>query len=147
MLGRSGPLPLPGPVQRRLDDLARAFLQPASAPAIDFARPPGEAALIAADSVSWRIFKSPLALFMGGVAAVLLELAEPRVRDGVWDHSNFRRDAVTRLQRTGLAAMVTVYAARSTAERMIAGVVRVHDQVVGVTSGGTPYRANDPELL
>jgi uncharacterized protein (DUF2236 family) len=33
------------------------------------------------------VFKNPVTLFIGGVGAVLLELAEPRVRDGVWGHS------------------------------------------------------------
>ena len=99
------------------------------------------------DSVSWRVFKNPVTLFIGGVTAVLLEFAEPRVRSGVWDHSTFRTDPVGRLRRTGLAAMVTVYGARSVAETMIAGVRRMHDRVAGVTPDGAPYHANDVELL
>jgi uncharacterized protein (DUF2236 family) len=109
--------------------------------------PAGEAALVPPDSVSWRIFKNPVTLFIGGVAAVILELAEPAVRTGVWEHTGFRRDPVRRLERTGLAAMVTVYAARSVAEPMIANVVRLHDKVTGLTPTGEAYRANDPKLL
>jgi uncharacterized protein (DUF2236 family) len=119
-------------------------------PAFDKARfvePAGERALVPPDSVSWRIFKNPVTLFIGGVAAVILELAEPAVRTGVWEHTDFRRDPMRRLERTGLAAMVTVYAARSVAEPMIANVVRMHDKVEGVTPAGEPYRANDPKLL
>ena len=52
-----------------------------------------------------------------------------------------------RLQRTGLAAMVTVYGARSVAEQMIARVVRRHGQVNGHTPGGEPYSANNVDLL
>jgi uncharacterized protein (DUF2236 family) len=59
------------------------------------------------------VFRNPLSLFVGGITAVLLELAEPRVRTGVWEHTAFRTQPQQRLQRTGLAAMVTVYAARS----------------------------------
>jgi uncharacterized protein (DUF2236 family) len=118
-----------------------------SFPSADFTRPAGEAALADPASVSWRIFKNPVALFAGGVAAVLLELAEPSVRTGVWEHSDFRRDPVRRLERTGLAAMVTVYGARSVAERMIAGVVARHERVHGMTPAGASYRANDPALL
>jgi uncharacterized protein (DUF2236 family) len=81
------------------------------------------------------------------VTAVLLELAEPRVRSGVWDHTTFRTDPLARMERTGLAAMVTVYGARSVAERMIAGVCRLHERVEGTTPAGVPYRATDPELL
>ena len=119
-------------------------------PAFDkskFLEPAGEPALVPSDSVSWRIFKNPVTLFIGGVAAVILELAEPAVRTGVWEHTDFRRDPVRRLERTGLAAMITVYAARSVAEPMIADVGRLHDKVEGVTPAGEPYRANDPALL
>ncbi|RZJ25901.1 MAG: DUF2236 domain-containing protein, partial [Brevundimonas sp.] len=114
---------------------------------VDFATPAGAPALAAPDSVSWRIFKNPVSLFIGGVAAVLLELAEPKVRSGVWDHTRFRTEPVTRLKRTGLAAMVTVYAPREVAEAMIAGVNRRHARVTGVTEGGAAYAADDPDLL
>ncbi|MBB5687080.1 oxygenase MpaB family protein [Sphingobium boeckii] len=147
MFQSTGALALPNPLQRRMDSMAHAFLQPAAGPVVDFAGPRGENALIAAESVSWRVFKNPVSLFIGGIAAVLLELAEPRVRDGVWQHSNFRTDALARLQRTGLAAMVTVYGPRSKAETMIARVVSAHGRVTGHTSGGIAYDANDPELL
>jgi uncharacterized protein (DUF2236 family) len=120
----------------------------AAAPyAIDFSSPAGEAALADPDSISWQVFKNPVALFVGGVTAVLLELAEPRVRTGIWDHTTFRTDPLRRMERTGLAAMVTVYGPRSHAERMIAGVRRMHERVRGTTPDGAPYRADDPELL
>jgi len=138
---------LPAPLQRRAEAAAGRFLRPSNAPAIDFTEPKGEPALVPAEAVSWRVFKNPVALFIGGVAAVILELAEPRVRAGVWEHTSFRTDPVTRLQRTGLAAMVTVYAARSRAERMIAGVNRRHSAVTGRAEDGRAYAANDPELL
>lgn len=145
MNAHTNALPLPGFVGARIDAAARRFLH--EAPAHDFSRPLGEPALIHSDSVSWRIFKNPVALFVGGVTAVILELAEPRVRAGVWDHSRFRADPVHRLQRTGMAAMVTVYGARSEARRMIAGVSRRHAGVRGVADDGRPYAADDPELL
>jgi uncharacterized protein (DUF2236 family) len=99
------------------------------------------------DSISWRIFKNPLVLFVGGIAAVLLELAEPRVRTGVWEHSHFRSHPLVRMRRTGLAALTTVYAARCVSEKMIARVVRLHEIVDGQTPSGRRYNANDPELL
>ncbi len=139
-------LPLPAPVHDKLDSVLRGFLTE-SGPRFDFSSPSGEQALVGPDSVSWRIFKNQVALFIGGVAAVLLELGEPKVRDGVWHHTSFRTEPLKRLQRTGLAAMVTVYGAHSRAEAMIAGVVRAHDRITGVTSEGEPYHANDPALL
>lgn len=140
-------LTLPFPLQRRIEAAASAFLKPAGSPHIDFARPKGEPALVAADSISWRVFKNLIGLFIGGVAAVILELAETRVRAGVWDHTSFRTDPVPRLQRTGLAAMVTVYAARSQAEAMIAGVNRRHARVTGRADDGRAYAADDVDLL
>ncbi len=114
---------------------------------IDFTRPLGESALLPPESLTWRIFKNPIALLVGGIAAVVLELAEPSVRTAVWEHSSFRKDPMRRLQRTGLAAMVTVYGARSVAEPMIARVVQRHSRIEGRTPGGVPYRANDAGLL
>ena len=66
------PTSLPAPLQRWVEGTARSFLQPPDAPRVDFARPAGEEALIPASSVSWRVFKKPVALFAGDVAAVLL---------------------------------------------------------------------------
>jgi len=142
----SGPFMLPAPLQRRLEHAAGTFFDPGQH-AIDFAAPRGEPALSSPDSVSWRVFRNPLALFVGGIAAVLLELAEPRIRAGVWEHTAFRGDPLRRIRRTGYAAMVTVYGPRSQAEAMIAAVGRRHAQVRGATADGRAYRADDPELL
>ena len=142
-----GPLRVPSWIEERLDRAARAQLQAPGVPTVDFTKPFGEAALASPDSVSWQVFRNPVSLMVGGTAAVILELAEPRVRAGVWDHTSFRSDPLTRLRRTGLAAMVTVYGARSTTERMIAGIRALHDRVQGETAEGMAYRASDPELL
>ena len=112
-----------------------------------FLEPRGEPALIAAGSVSWRVFKNPLAVYVGGVSAVLLQLAEPRVGSGVWQHTSFRDRPMERLRRTAHAAMLTVFGPRSRAESMIAGVDRLHSRVRGTTGDGRAFRANDPELL
>jgi uncharacterized protein (DUF2236 family) len=137
---------LPSPLQRRLEAAAAAHIHGAGA-RIDFSRPPGEPALVAPDSVTWQVFKNPVTLLIGGIAAVILELAEPRVRSGVWEHTSFRRQPIARLQRTGLAAMITVYGPRSQAEAMIARVTTLHGRIAGVTPEGLHYRADDPELL
>jgi uncharacterized protein (DUF2236 family) len=137
----------PGPIQRRLERSAQQFLTPTRGPAISFSEPHGEPALVAADSLSWRVFKSPLVMFIGGVTAVVLELAEPRVRAGVWDHTSFRERPLERLQRTGLAAMMSVYGPRSQAEAMIGRVNRMHAKVSGTLADGRTYSALDPELL
>lgn len=138
---------LPSPIQRRLEAAARDFIRPDFGLDADFASPAREPALTSPDSVSWQVFKNPLSLFIGGIAAVILELAEPRVRTGVWNHTTFRQDPLRRLRRTGLAAMMTVYGPRSQAEAMIARVRGTHARISGLTPEGIPYRADDPELL
>lgn len=138
---------LPHVLESRLESLSGALLQPIEGRRIDFTQPPGEASFATADSVSWRIFKNPIALLVGGITAVILELADPAVRTGVWNYSSFATDPMGRLQRTGLAAMVTVYGARSVSEPMIAGIVRMHARVTGETPAGEAFSANDVRLL
>ena len=143
----NAPIVLPWPLRSGLEAATRALFDLGDQSSADFLRPAGEAALVSPDSVSWRVFKNPLSLFIGGVAAVIMELAEPRVRTGVWEHTTFRVDPIRRLRRTGLAAMITIYGARGTAEATIARVRRMHDRVAGLTPAGKAYSANDPELL
>jgi uncharacterized protein (DUF2236 family) len=138
-------LKLPLGLQSLIERAAQSYLDAGGT--VDFTRPVGESGLAGPDSVCWQVFRNPVSLFIGGIAAVILELAEPRVREGVWTHSRFHSAPVERLQRTGLAAMVTVYGPRTVAEEMIAGIVRVHEGVSGTTPGGLAYHANDPELL
>lgn len=116
-------------------------------PTIDFSRPKGEEAYLAPDSIQWKVFKNPVALAVGGVAAVLLEFADARIRSGVWDHSIYKVDPIGRSQRTGMAAMVGVYGPKSVARQVIGGVNRMHAKVAGKTPSGEDYRALDPELL
>jgi len=123
------------------------LMRPPAGMAFDFSQPAGEPALAPRGGVAWRVFANPVALFVGGVTAVLLELAEPSVRSGVWDHSSFKKDPGMRLRRTGFVAMMTVYGPRSATEQLIARVVRIHGKVAGSTPDGLAYHANDPRLL
>lgn len=138
---------LPTRLQRRLEAAVAHLMNPDGACTVDFATPIGEPALTTPDSISWMVFKNPLALLVGGIAAVLLELAEPRVGAGVWNHTTFKSDPLRRIQRTGLAAMITVYGPRNEAETLIARVRRIHAAIRGVTPDGHAYRADDPRLL
>jgi uncharacterized protein (DUF2236 family) len=143
----ASPMSLPNILLRPLNAAACDFLHVDGDPCISFLSPKGNPALLLHDSISWRVFKNPLALYVGGIAAVLLELAEPRVRSGVWEHSCFRSRPLIRMRRTGLAALTTIYAARSVSELMIAHIVRRHETINGQTPAGRRYSANDPELL
>jgi uncharacterized protein (DUF2236 family) len=140
-------LPVIGAARRELDEAVRRLSEPAGMPAISYEQPAGDPGLFGPDSLTWRVHRNGGTLFIGGVAAVLLELAEPRVRTGVWDHTDFRTDPVGRMQRTGMAAMVTTYGATRDVEAVTARVRRMHEHVRGTTPEGEPYYANDPQLL
>src|SRR3990167_5565278 len=114
---------------------------------IDYANPKGAPAYLEPGSVQWRVFKNPIALGIGGVAAVLLEFADARIRSGVWDHSTYKADPIGRSKRTGIAAMVGVYGPASAARRGIQGVANMHARVSGGTPGREACQALDPELL
>lgn len=114
---------------------------------VDYTIPAGEPALVRPDSVTWQVFKNPVALAIGGVCAVLLEFADARIRSGVWDHSVFRTDPIGRSKRTGIAAMIGTYGPQSAARRVIQGVTNMHARVEGHTPSGEAYRALDPGLL
>ncbi len=114
---------------------------------VDFLEPAGEPALVAPDSVRWRVFKNQMALAIGGISAVLLEFADPRIRSGVWDHSTYKQDPISRSQRTGLVALLACYGPASTAKEVIGHVNHMHGKVKGHTPDGLAYRAMDPVLL
>ncbi len=138
---------LPPPLRRSIDRTLAGLMTVGDGHDANFAEPAGEPALFAHDSVSWQVFKNAPCLLLGGVAAVVLELAEPRVRTGVLEHSSFRRDPLARLRRTGRASMVTVYGPKRRAEAAIARIRQLHGPVIGTTPAGMPYRGDDPALL
>lgn len=49
---------------------------------VDYTQPTGDPGFYGPDSVAWRVHANPVSLAVGGIAAVILELAEPRVRSG-----------------------------------------------------------------
>ncbi len=113
----------------------------------DFLEPAGEPGIVGPDSVSWKVFGNSVSLAVGGIAAVLLELGEARVRAGVWDHSSFPRDPRERIARTGGGALITVFAARSRFLAYAERVNAIHARIAGLADDGRRYRASDPELL
>ena len=140
-------LTIPRWLHHKLEARLAHLVRPDGSADEDFLQPRGEPALLAPDSVSWKIFKNPLGLYIGGITAVILQLAEPRVGSGVWRYTAFRQRPLERLQRTGHAAMMTVYGPRSRAEQMIAAVTLLHTRVRGIASDGRAFCASDPELL
>jgi uncharacterized protein (DUF2236 family) len=134
--------------RRHLEKMALSLTEPPlGAPPINYLEPAGDPGIFGPDSVTWRVLSNPAIMLIGGITAVLLELAEPRVRSGVWDHTDFRSDPARRVRRTGLATMVFTYGSTRDAEALSARVRRMHDRVRGTTPDGRAYEANDPELL
>lgn len=106
---------------------------------------PGPRWFSATDPI-WRVH-ADASMFVGGIRALLLQSLHPRAMAAVSQHSGFRGDPWGRLQRTSTFLATTTYGTIEAAERMIAGVNRIHAGIAGETRDGVPYRAAEPELL
>ena len=114
---------------------------------IDYDEPQGDPGLFGPDTATWKMHADFPAMMSGGVCALMLQTLHPRALAGVLDHSNFRSDALGRLQRTTMFVGATTYAPRQHAERIIQRVDQLHTKVKGKTRDGRSYSARDPELL
>jgi uncharacterized protein (DUF2236 family) len=93
------------------------------------------------DTMTWRLYREPL-FVLGGVRALLLQVAHPAVAEGVARYSNFQKDPFGRGYRT-FAAMAMIYfgdkgQADATAQRLW----RIHSAIEVAGSN-----ANRPDLL
>lgn len=108
----------------------------------------------APESMVRRLGNSPVTPFLGGGAAVLLQVAHPLVAAGVVDHSGYDQDLWRRLVRTLRALYLITFGDREEAEHAGAAVRAVHAHIHGTLATrlgrfprGTPYAASDPELM
>jgi uncharacterized protein (DUF2236 family) len=106
------------------------------------------------ESLVRRLGNTPVTPFLGGGAAVLLQVAHPLVAAGVVAHSGYRDDLWRRLARTLRALYMIVYGTKEEAEQAGAVVKAVHARVRGTTRerlgrfpAGTRYSADDPHLM
>jgi uncharacterized protein (DUF2236 family) len=113
----------------------------------------GDVGLFGPGTVTWRVNREGV-LMVGGGAALILQVAHPLVAAGVAEHSNYREDPWGRLYRTLDLTTKIVFGDTQTAEEAAERIRNVHQRVKGVTAEdggrypkGTPYDANDPELL
>lgn len=86
-------------------------------------------------------------MFIGGLAALLLQSLHPLAMAGVEEHSGFRGDPWGRLARTSRFLAVTTFGSREQAMDQIELVRRVHRHVSGRAADGRAYDASDPHLL
>jgi uncharacterized protein (DUF2236 family) len=106
------------------------------------------------ESIVRRLGSSPVTPFLGGGAAVLLQVAHPLVACGVVEHSGYDRNLWRRLARTLQALYLITFGDRQEADRAGAVVQAVHERVHGRTRSqlgpfppGTAYSASDPDLM
>ncbi len=86
-------------------------------------------------------------MFIGGMRALLFQSLHPLAMAGVAQHSDYRADPWGRLQRTADFLAATTFGPASEAQQAVDIVHRVHERVVGTSSDGRAYAANDPHLL
>ncbi len=94
-----------------------------------------------------RIVHGDAAMFIGGLAALMLQTVHPAAMAGVARHSDYRQDPWGRLQRTADFLAATTYGPAREAQRAVDVVASIHERVRGVTEDGISYSAGDPHLL
>jgi uncharacterized protein (DUF2236 family) len=100
----------------------------------------------AADSAIARVH-GDAAMFVGGLRALLLQSLDPLAVAAIADHSDYRADPWGRLARTSTFLAETTFATADDAQQAVDVVRAVHTRVHGTAPDGTPYTADDPELL
>ncbi|PTL83402.1 oxygenase MpaB family protein [Vitiosangium sp. GDMCC 1.1324] len=102
-------------------------------------------------SMTWELYREPVIL-LGGLRAILLQIAHPAVAHGVSQNSNFRGDLLGRARRTYTAMYQLVFGGLREAMGAAKRVHSLHSRVYGsLPAGADPhgdgrYRANDPTL-
>ncbi|MCT4353931.1 DUF2236 domain-containing protein [Streptomyces sp. Je 1-79] len=94
-----------------------------------------------------RLVHADASMYVGGLAALLLQSLHPLAMAAVAAHSGFQGDPWGRLQRTSTFLAVTTFGTAEDAGRAVARVRGVHARIHGRTRAGEPYRASDPHLL
>ena len=109
--------------------------------------PPSDEALFLKDSPIRMVHADIVAMMVGGVRGLLLQMLHPHALQGVLDHSNFRTDMHGRLRRTARFIAVTTFGHRDDAMAAVDRVNRIHAKVGGTLPDGTAYSATDPRTL
>ena len=81
-------------------------------------------------SVLWRVNREP-ALLLAGMRALLMQIAHPKVAQGVADHSRYREDPLGRGIRTFTAMYSIVFGQRDEAIAAALQVRMIHSRVHG----------------
>ncbi|HLK72166.1 MAG TPA: oxygenase MpaB family protein [Streptosporangiaceae bacterium] len=113
---------------------------------------PGDPGLTGPGSVTWRVCRERV-VPLGGLSALLLQLAHPLVAAGVAEHSSVRADPTRRLMLTLEMLLVTTFGDARQVGEMTGRIAHIHRVVTGSLPQdtgpwrrGTPYSATSPEL-
>jgi uncharacterized protein (DUF2236 family) len=113
---------------------------------------PGDPGLTGPGSVTWRVCRERV-VPLGGLSALLLQLAHPLVAAGVAEHSSFRADPAKRLMLTLEMLLVTTFGDIRQVGEMTGRIANIHRVVngslrqdTGEWRRGTHYSATSPEL-
>lgn len=107
----------------------------------------------AKDSMTWKIYRQPTVM-LGGVSALLLQIANPAIAEGVRQFSDFHEAYLQRAHRTFMS-MSTFYfgtteQALKTARRLFAMHGMIRGKIGKIINGQwqlVPFCARDAELL
>lgn len=105
------------------------------------------------DSIICRVHREHV-VGIGGARALLLQAAHPVAFAGFFMSTGSLDDPYARLQRTAAVLSTVLFGTRDDADRSTARVRRVHSRMRGVLPkaagtfpAGTPWAADDPDLL
>lgn len=119
------------------------------------ADPAHDAGLFGPGSVTWKLAREPF-LLIGGGRALLMQVANPLVAQGVVDHSDYEHDPFGRLVRTVRWLVAVTFGTNAEAREASAQLRTVHRRVRGELElrnavppempAGMGYSAFDPAL-
>lgn len=101
-----------------------------------------------------HLHRERLLILFGGQRALLMQVANPLVAQGVLDHSTLRNKSFERLNRTLSMMQSFTFGTNEDVEKISARINHAHSFVngkltknIGSHAAGTSYSAFDPELL
>jgi uncharacterized protein (DUF2236 family) len=113
---------------------------------------PGDPGLTGPGSLTWRVCRERV-VPLGGLSALLLQLAHPLVAAGVAEHSSFHDDPTRRLTLTLEMLLVTTFGDVRQVGEMTRRIANIHrfvngslQQDTGEWRKGTHYSATSPDL-
>ncbi len=107
-------------------------------------------------SMTWRLYREP-SILLGGMRALLLQIAHPAIATGVAQYSNFEKDTLGRAHRTFTSMIHIWFGDVDTACQSAKRLFRIHSMIRGTARWAATqdddkfcnrfFTAADPDLL